>query len=129
MKSTVLNVKSNSKSSTSGSLPNPVTIAVGLNLKRYRDAAEMTQETLAASAEIERSRISKLENGSINPSLLTLASICHSLGITLPMLFEGISVTMPPMSEGGKPRRSNQATLDKPVEKSPRRHSAVSTKQ
>ena len=96
-------------------LPNPVTLAVGQNLQRHRLAAKKTQVELAYDAEVERSRISKIECGYVNPSLLTLATLCYSLGITLPTLFEGIAVTMPPTSEGGNPRRTNQATLDKTV--------------
>ena len=96
-------------------LPNPVTLALGQNLQRHRLAAKKTQVELAYDAEVERSRISKIECGYVNPSLLTLATLCYSLGITLPKLFEGIAVTMPPTSEGGKPRRTNQATLDKTV--------------
>jgi hypothetical protein len=49
--------------------------------------------------------------------LLTLATLCYSLGITLPQLFEGISVTMPPTSHGGMLRRTNQATLEKSTQK------------
>lgn len=98
-------------------LPNAVTIAVGRNIKRYRLAKNKTQVELAYDAEVERSRVSKLECGRINPSLLTLASICHCLQITLPMLFEGVTSTIAPVSEGGTPRRSNQATLDKPAQK------------
>ena len=99
------------------SLPNPVTIALGLNLKRYRQAIRKTQVDLAYDAEVERSRISKIEGGHVNPSLLTLATLCYSLGITLPRLFEGITATMPPVAEGGSRRRANQATLDKPAQK------------
>jgi transcriptional regulator with XRE-family HTH domain len=98
-------------------LPNPVTLALGLNLKRYREAIKKTQVDLAYDAEVERSRISKIECGYVNPSLLTLATLCYSLGITLPQLFEGISVTMPPTSHGGMLRRTNQATLEKPTQK------------
>lgn len=129
MKTTALKSISDDVRANRSVLPHSVTIAVGLNLKKLREAAAMTQETLAALAEIERSRISKLENGSINPSLLTLASICHSLKITLPVLFEGITATMPPVAEGGKPRRSNQATLDKPAMKPSRRQDAAPTKR
>jgi transcriptional regulator with XRE-family HTH domain len=68
---------------------------------------------LAYDAEVERSRISKIECGYVNPSLLTLATLCYSLGITLPALFDGITATMPPVSEGGTPRRTNQAVLEK----------------
>jgi transcriptional regulator with XRE-family HTH domain len=94
-------------------LPNPVTLALGSNLKRYREAIKKTQVDLAYDAEVERSRISKIECGYVNPSLLTLATLCYSLGITLPQLFEGISETMPPTSQGGMLRRTNQATLEK----------------
>lgn len=102
-------------------LPNPVTLALGQNLKRHREAAKKTQVDLAYDAEVERSRISKIECGYVNPSLLTLATLCYSLGITLPMLFEGITATMKPVAEGGDKRRANQATLDKPAQKLARR--------
>ena len=48
-------------------LPNPVTIALGKNLKRYREAIQKTQVDLAYDGEIERSRISKIECGYVNP--------------------------------------------------------------
>ena len=62
---------------------------------------------------MERSRISKLENGHINPSLLTLATLCHCLGITLAELFDGVTATLPPASQGGELRRRNQAHAEK----------------
>lgn len=99
-------------------LPNAVTAALGENLKKFRNAANKTQLDLAYDAEVERSRISKIEGGFINPSLLTLATLCHCLQITLPMLFEGVTATLPPVSEGGIKRRANQAVLDKPPRKS-----------
>lgn len=102
-------------------LPNPVTLALGKNLKRHRLAVKKSQVELAYDAEVERSRISKIECGYVNPSLLTLATLCYSLNITLPTLFEGITVTMPPVAEGGDKRRTNQATLDKPAQKLARR--------
>jgi transcriptional regulator with XRE-family HTH domain len=98
-------------------LPNEVTAALGANIKRLRQAIGKTQEELAYDAEVERSRISKLESGYINPSLLTLATLCHSLGVTLPVLFQGIAATLPPVSQGGARRRANQATLDKPAKR------------
>lgn len=94
-----------------GSLPNAVTMALGANLKRFRQQAQLTQLDLAYEAEVERSRISKLEGGHINPSLLTLATLCHCLKISLPDLFAGITATLPPVAQGGAPRRANQAVL------------------
>ena len=113
MKSTAPKKPASVARSASSPLPNPVTIALGLNLKRHRELRNRTQVELAYDAEVERSRISKIECGYVNPSLLTLATLCYSLGITLPVLFEGITATMPPVSEGGTPRRTNQAVLEK----------------
>jgi transcriptional regulator with XRE-family HTH domain len=120
MKTTSPKSSRGAESSTS-LLPNPVTLALGQNLKRHREAAKKTQVDLAYDAEVERSRISKIECGYVNPSLLTLATLCYSLGITLPTLFEGITATMKPVAEGGDKRRANQATLDKPAQKLARR--------
>jgi transcriptional regulator with XRE-family HTH domain len=109
-------------------LPNQVTLALGQNIKRHRIAANKTQVDLAYDAEVERSRISKMETGRINPSLLTLATLCYSLGITLPQLFEGITATMKPVAEGGNKRRTNQATLDKSAQKLARRTNTTTAK-
>jgi len=98
-----------------GTLPNEITLALGANLKKLRIAAGKSQVALAYDAEVERSRISKLEGGHINPSVMTLATLCYSLGTTLPVLFEGIVATNAPTSEGGLLRRKNQAVLNKPV--------------
>ena len=94
-------------------LPNEVTLALGMNLKMVREAAGITQVDLAFDAEVERSRISKIERGHVNPSLLTLATLCYCLDVTLPELFTGITETMAPTWRGGELRRSNQATLNK----------------
>lgn len=94
-------------------MPNEITLAVGKNLRRFRELREMTQLELAMAAEVERTRVSKLEIGRVNPSVLTLATICHVLGITLADLFADIRLAHPPTTEGGAPRRANQAVLDK----------------
>jgi transcriptional regulator with XRE-family HTH domain len=99
------------------SLPNAVTLALGQRLRYFREQSGMTQVELAFDAEVERSRISKLERGHINPSLLTLATLCYCLKITLPTLFEGVEETLAPTWDGGKPRRANQAVLGVPAER------------
>lgn len=100
-----------------GALPNAVTLALGRNLRRLREAAGITQLELAFDAEVERSRISKIERGHINPSVLTLATLCHCLHIKLGDLFEGIDETLPPSWMGGELRRKNQAVLGEPPRK------------
>lgn len=102
-------------------LPNAVTLALGENLRKFREAAGKTQLELAYDAEVERTRISKMERGHLNPSLLTLAALCHCLQITLPMLLEGIEATIAPSHEGGQLRRANQATLAKASRELPRK--------
>lgn len=100
-----------------GLLPNDVTLALGRNLKALREAAGKTQVDLAYDAEVERSRISKIERGHINPSLLTLATLCYCLDAKLPDLFADITATLAPSWKGGELRRTNQATLGKPARK------------
>ena len=96
-------------------LPNEITQAIGNAIRERRQALEMTQLNLSMAGEIERTRVSKLELGLVNPSVLSLASICHVLGITLADLFANIRLSHPPTTEGGAPRRANQAMLDKPT--------------
>ena len=102
-------------------LPNAVTLALGERLRFFREESGMTQVELAFDAEVERSRISKIERGHVNPSLLTLATLCYCLKITLPKLFDGVDETLAPTWDGGKPRRSNQAVLGVPAERATRR--------
>ena len=102
-------------------LPNAVTLALGHNLKQLRIAADKSQIELALDAELERSHVSRIERGMGNPSLLTLATLCHCMGSTLPQLFDGITATLPPTAQGGAPRRDNQARHDKPSSKGSRR--------
>lgn len=105
--------KARGKSQPERRLPNAVTLAIGQNLRQLRLAAGKTQVELAYDAEVERSRISKLETGLVNPSLLTLATLCHCLGVKLSALFKGVEATIPPLAQGGPRRRANQATLEK----------------
>lgn len=101
-------------------VPNAITQAIGKNLRRFREQSGMTQLELAMTAEVERTRVSKLELGLVNPSVLTVATICHVLGITLADLFADIRLSHPPTTEGGTPRRANQAVLDKKPQASKR---------
>jgi transcriptional regulator with XRE-family HTH domain len=98
-------------------LPNAVTKAVGAALRARREKLGLRQEDVAYAGELERTRIGKMEGGHVNASVLSLASVCHVLGITLSDLFADIRLTHPPTTEGGEPRRVNQAVLDKPAAK------------
>ncbi len=53
----------------------------GDELRKAREAAQMTQEQLAFEAEVDRTYISRLEHDKKSPTLVTLFRICDALGI------------------------------------------------
>ena len=53
----------------------------GVNVRHQRKLKGMTQEELAAAAEMERSYVSDLERGTRNPSVAALGRIADALGI------------------------------------------------
>lgn len=87
--------------------PAPISIALGKRVKECRHAAGKSQETLSFEAHIDRTYISAIERGIANPSIETLANICHSLNVTLAALFAPLDgVSLMPTGE----RRANAAT-------------------
>ena len=56
-----------------------------------RNAANMSQQELSKRTGIAQSDISKLENGSANPSIKTLRRLAEGLGMKLKITFEPIS--------------------------------------
>lgn len=87
--------------------PAPISIALGKRIKECRHEVDKSQETLAFEAHVDRTYISAIERGIANPSVETLANICHALGITLAGLFEPLEgVSLAPTGT----RRANAAT-------------------
>ena len=64
--------------------------ALGKNVRKRRIALKLSQQRLAAKADLDRSYVSDIERGVRNPSLLILACIAGALRTTLTHLFEGI---------------------------------------
>ncbi|MDO3558653.1 helix-turn-helix domain-containing protein [Ralstonia pseudosolanacearum] len=87
--------------------PAPISIALGKRIKECRHAVDKSQETLAFEAQVDRTYISAIERGTANPSIETLADICHAIGISLAELFAPMTET-PPAPSGE--RRANTAT-------------------
>lgn len=88
--------------------PTPLTLAVALGkrVKECRHSAGKSQETVAFEAGIDRTYISAVERGAANPSIETLANICHALNVTLAELFQPLDgVSLAPTGE----RRANAA--------------------
>jgi transcriptional regulator with XRE-family HTH domain len=87
--------------------PAPISVALGRRIKQRRHEAVKSQETLAFEARVDRTYISAIERGIANPSIETLANICHALGVTLDELFAPLrDVPLAPTGE----RRANAAT-------------------
>ena len=87
--------------------PAPISVALGKRIKQCRHESEKSQETLAFEAHVDRTYISAIERGIANPSVETLANICHSLNVTLKELFAPLDgVSLKPTGN----RRTNAAT-------------------
>lgn len=54
---------------------------LGVNVRYHRKLKGMTQEQLAAAADMERSYVSDLERGTRNPSVAALGRIADALGL------------------------------------------------
>ena len=61
---------------------------VGANVRRYRLAAKLSQEELAARMGVEQYYISGLEAGRRNPTISTTSRAAEALGIKVAQLFE-----------------------------------------
>ncbi|MBA4709098.1 helix-turn-helix transcriptional regulator [Aquitalea aquatica] len=92
--------------STAAAAPSPMAVALGKRLKECRHAADKSQETLAFEAQVDRTYISAIERGAANPSMETLADICHAMGISLAEFF--VTFTEIPQAPDGE-RRKNAA--------------------
>ena len=58
-------------------------IAVGSRIKAIRKQQSMSQQTLSALCNMEKSNISRLENGQTNTTVLTLLKISLVLQVSL----------------------------------------------
>ncbi|PTT52953.1 helix-turn-helix domain-containing protein, partial [Aeromonas sp. HMWF015] len=65
---------------------------IGHNIRRMRDAANMSQQKLAEMAGISKSQLSRLESGEQdNPSIKTLIPIAAALGASIEEIVYGES--------------------------------------
>ncbi|MDL2294473.1 helix-turn-helix transcriptional regulator [Ruminococcaceae bacterium OttesenSCG-928-D13] len=58
------------------------------NLKKYRQLAGLTQETLAERVRVRRETILRLEAGRYNPSLKLAVDISRAVGAPIEAIFE-----------------------------------------
>jgi transcriptional regulator with XRE-family HTH domain len=55
---------------------------VGRNVRRYREAAELTQEQLAERSGFTQQYLSGLETGKRNPTIVSVYLLAKALGVT-----------------------------------------------
>ena len=68
----------------------PLQIRLGERVRKLRTSRGLSQEVLAARADLDRTYISGIERGVRNVSLRNLHSIALALDLTLSELFHGI---------------------------------------
>ncbi len=61
---------------------------LGRNVRRLRRELNLSQEELAFQAEIDRTYVSQIERGIINPSLLVLWKVANVLAVDVGALLE-----------------------------------------
>jgi len=63
---------------------------LGAKIKRLRETKNWSQSDLTRAAGLTHGLVSRLEDGTGNPGLNTLAAIAKALGVTISELVEGI---------------------------------------
>ena len=66
---------------------NSLQINVGKQIQKLRELKGISQQDLAAKCNFEKSNMSRLEAGRVNPTLATLEKVANALDITLAELF------------------------------------------
>ena len=61
----------------------PLQRQFGVVLRRRREAAGLSQESLAAKAEVHRNYVGLLERGQRAPTILVVQQLAHALGMTM----------------------------------------------
>jgi transcriptional regulator with XRE-family HTH domain len=69
---------------------NGVLAALGLNVRRQREAKQFTQEKLAERAGLDPTYISDIERGLRNPGIKNVARLAKALGLTTSELCKGV---------------------------------------
>jgi transcriptional regulator with XRE-family HTH domain len=76
---------------------------VGKNVRRYRLAARLSQEELAARMQFEQGYVSGLEAGRRNPTIVTLGLVASALEIKPSLLLENLDAKPTKKSARAKP--------------------------
>jgi transcriptional regulator with XRE-family HTH domain len=74
----------------------------GENVLRVRQARKMSQEELAAQAEVHRTQISLIESGRREPRIFTMTRLAGALEVDVLTLMEGITWAPPRVGRRGE---------------------------
>ncbi len=66
---------------------NSLQIIVGKNIQKIRESKGISQQELAAKCNFEKSNMSRLEAGRVNPTLSTLEKVAKALDVSLAEIF------------------------------------------
>jgi transcriptional regulator with XRE-family HTH domain len=66
---------------------NSLQINVGQQIQKLRELKGLSQQDLAAKCNFEKSNMSRLEAGRVNPTLSTLGKVAKALDVSLVELF------------------------------------------
>ena len=66
---------------------NSLQIQVGKRIQKLREIKGISQQDLAAKCNFEKSNMSRLETGRVNPSLSTLEKVAKALEVNIVELF------------------------------------------
>jgi transcriptional regulator with XRE-family HTH domain len=64
---------------------------LGMNVRKWREEKDLTQEALAERADLDPTYISGIERGVRNPSVLSVVRIAAALGVTTSKLMENVN--------------------------------------
>lgn len=78
---------SNTTTQKSSMSENSLQIIVGKNIQKIREFKGISQQELAAKCNFEKSNMSRLEAGRVNPTLSTLEKVAKALDVTLAEIF------------------------------------------
>lgn len=67
---------------------NSLQINVGKQIKKIRELKGFSQQDLAAKCNFEKSNMSRLEAGRVNPTLSTLEKVANALEVSLVDFFD-----------------------------------------
>ena len=65
-----------------------IQVKVGIQIQKIRELKGLSQQDLAAKCNLEKSNMSRLEAGKVNPTLSTLEKVATALEINIIELFK-----------------------------------------